>query len=159
MTTDGPSSVSRTRILLGLLMVFLTGGLSGAAVDRAYVARAATQSTPSVRRRGRSGIEGTDSLRIPSALARLDLTPDQQRSVLAIVAHLRPVTDSLWTELRPKVMAVERQLFQESLCVLTTEQLDRWKSYAIDAGATRAQMDERLNLVSTGTCPGAPRRR
>jgi hypothetical protein len=47
---------------------------------------------------------------------------------------------------------VENRLFQESLCVLTPEQLERWKTY-MAAGFPPEITAERLRLVTTGRCP------
>jgi len=146
----------RARAILALIMVFAmvfaAGALVGAAVERAAGVRSLETGRRDRRSASRLGAE-SESAAIPIALSQLDLTPDQQQQVRAIVLRLRPVTDSIWTALRPKAIAVELQMFQEALCVLTPEQLGRWKAYANRAGATRAQIDERLKLVSAGACP------
>jgi hypothetical protein len=147
-----------------LAAVFVAGVLAGAAVDRVYVVRQRDGAETLMRRllerrnaeqrRGRgTGGGAAPEVEIPSALARLDLTPDQATRIRAIAARLRPVTDSLWREVRPRAQAVENLLFQESLCVLTPDQLARWKDYQRDSDFPPEITTERLRMVTTGTCP------
>jgi hypothetical protein len=138
--------------------MFVAGGLAGAAIDRFYVVRHGDDGwvldtrRVAERRRFEGKREGQGEVEIPSALARLDLSPDQQARIRTIVTRLRPITDSLWREVRPRAQAVENRLFQESLCVLTPQQLARWKTYmAVDFPPEITA--ERLRLVTTGTCP------
>jgi hypothetical protein len=146
----------RRRGLALLATMFLVGVLAGAALDRWYVVRHNASATGAIdarraaerRSSGRSG-----EIEIPYALARLDLTPPQEEQIRQIVARFRPITDSIWNTLRPRAQAVESQLFQQSLCVLTPEQLERWKAYQRQSEFPSAITAERLRLVTTGTCP------
>ena len=149
---------SRAVGLVTVVAVFAAGGLAGAALDRAYgrLSGAAIPTTVrtenGVRRRGANG-ERTGDEPIPVGLAVVGLTPEQETEVRAIVARLRPTTDSLWHELRPKALAVEVQMFQQSACVFSPTQVEKFKKYMNDAGASAEQVAERLKLVNSSTCP------
>jgi hypothetical protein len=158
MTDEAFAARRGRRGLLLLVAMFVAGALAGAAIDRVYIVRqnragwVGEVGRVAERRRAENNGASRAEVEIPSALERLDLTPDQQVRIRAIVTRLRPVTDSLWREVRPRAQAVENRLFQESLCVLTPEQLERWKTY-MAAGFPPEITAERLRLVATGRCP------
>ncbi|HKW49314.1 MAG TPA: hypothetical protein VJN70_17805 [Gemmatimonadaceae bacterium] len=155
----GAGGASRRRGVLLLLAMFVAGGLAGAAIDRAYSVRhRSTQANNEAaqlaarRETERRTLSGRQ-VEIPFALARLDLTPQQEEQIRRIVLRIRPRTDSLWNAVRPRAQALESQVFQESLCVLTPQQIDHYKDYQRAADFPPAITTERLRLVTTGTCP------
>lgn len=155
MTAPQSTEIRRGRGLAILSAVFIAGLVAGAALDRWYIVRHVTTEAQRLEAQRaaerRSGKR--DELEIPYALARLDLTPEQAEQIRHIVARFRPITDSIWSTLRPRAQAIESQLFQQSLCILTPEQLERWKSYQRQADFDPAITAERLRLVESGSCP------
>ena len=158
--TSSELTTPRRRGLLILAVVFIAGGLAGAAADRLYVVRqrnaAADLAMRQLRERRGAGRGRSAEIEVPFALARLDLTAEQQQQIRQIVMRFRPITDSIWNSLRPRAQALETQLFQESLCVLTPAQLEEWKEYQRKSDFPESVTTARLQLVATGNCPKAP---
>ena len=162
MTEIASGGAPRRRGFLLLVAMFCAGVLAGAAVDRAYVVRRdatanrAIASLAARRERERRSLSDRE-VEIPFALAQLSLTQEQEEQIRRIVIRIRPRTDSLWNAVRPRAQALESQMFQESLCVLTPEQIDRYKDFQRTENFPPAITAERLRLVTTGTCPrGSP---
>lgn len=160
MSDIASGGAPRRRGFLLLAAMFLAGGLAGAAIDRVYVVRqrnieannaVATLSARRERERRLSDRE----VEIPFALAKLNLTQEQEEQIRRIVIRIRPRTDSLWNAVRPRAQALESQMFQESLCVLTREQIDHYKDNQRTENFPPAVTAERLRLVTTGSCPKA----
>jgi hypothetical protein len=147
------------RGLTALFGVFVAGGLAGAAVERAYFyprppLRRSAESLAFRPGEGDSKSEDSGTgARIPFGLALLDLTPAQEREITAIADHLRPATDSLWREMRPRAMAVAERMLQESACVLSPTQIEQFKFHSKRAGASPDEIANRLKLVTSGACP------
>jgi hypothetical protein len=89
----------------------------------------------------------------PVALAdhlsrRLDLRPEQRDSVRAILERHRPTMDSLWSEFRPRIRAVDESLQQEITAQLDPAQRDKF--------AKLRERYERKRPELYGPPPGAP---
>ena len=155
----GSGGAPRRRGLLLLLAMFVAGGLAGAAIDRAYVVRRRDAEANSwmgrvaARRELERRNPSDREVEIPFALSRLNLTQDQEEQIRRIVIRIRPRTDSLWNAVRPRAQALESQMFQESLCVLTPGQIDHYKDNQRADNFPPAVTAERLRLVATGSCP------
>ncbi|HEU4648576.1 MAG TPA: periplasmic heavy metal sensor [Gemmatimonadales bacterium] len=57
---------------------------------------------------------------------RLDLRPEQRDSVRAILERHRPTMDSLWSEFRPRIRAVEESLQREIAAQLDPAQQEKF---------------------------------
>ena len=162
MTEIAGGGAPRRRGFLLLAAMFAAGALAGAAVDRAYVVRRGANANGLIAslaaRRERERRTLSDrQVEIPFALAQLSLTPAQEEQIRRIVIRIRPRTDSLWNAVRPRAQALESQMFQESLCVLTPDQIDRYKDFQRAENFPPEITTERLRLVTTGSCPkGSP---
>ena len=159
MTDIASGGAPRRRGFLLLAAIFVAGLLAGAAADRAYVVRRRDAEAISTigRLASRRELErrnpGNQPVEIPFALARLNLTQQQEEQIRRIVIRIRPRTDSLWNAVRPHAQALESEMFQESLCVLTPEQIDRYKDNQRAEDFPAAVTTERLRLVTTRSCP------
>ena len=160
MSDTAGGGAGRRRGFLLLAAMFVAGGLAGAAADRYIVRQRDTEPGfrgETARLAARRDLErrpsGDREVEIPFALSQLNLTQDQKEQIRRIVIRIRPRTDSLWNAVRPRAQALESQMFQESLCVLTPDQIDRYKDYQRAANFPPAVTTERLRLVSTGSCP------
>ena len=161
VASGGSTGAPRQRGLLLLVAMFIAGGLAGAAVDRAYIVRhrKAEATNEVARLAARRDIERRNlsdrEVEIPFALAQLNLTQEQEEEIRRIVIRIRPRTDSLWNAVRPRAQALESLMFQESLCVLTPQQIDHYKDNQRAQSFPPAITAERLRLVTTGGCPKA----
>lgn len=158
MTDIGSAGAPRRRGFLLLGAMFAAGMLAGAAIDRAYLVRQrnaeANKITNLAARRERR-VVGNREVEIPFALAQLNLNQEQEEQIRRIVLRIRPRTDSLWNAVRPRAQALESQMFQESLCVLTPQQIDRYRDNQQTENFPPEITAERLRLVTTGSCPKA----
>lgn len=160
MTDTVGGGAPRRRGFLLLAAMFVAGGLAGAAVDQYVVRQHSLEAGvrgETARLAARRDLERRNvsdrEVEIPFALSRLNLTQEQEEQIRRIVIRIRPRTDSLWNAVRPRAQALESQMFQESLCVLTPDQIDRYKHYQRAENFPAAITTERLRLVSTGGCP------
>lgn len=98
----------RLQALLMLLVVFVIGGLTGAAIERS-------------RRPGPPGPSPRAGLS-PEMRAELDLTPDQGRRIDQILASNRPRTDAVLGRFLPQLRALTDSIRVEVRDVLTPPQ-------------------------------------
>jgi uncharacterized membrane protein len=108
---------SKTWALILLAVVFLLGGVAGAATDR-MLGKESAAATDSRR--------GSDRDRRGSYLdwlaAELDLSDGQRAQIAAIVEQQREQVSGLWREMRPRYEEVKQQARQEIQEVLNEEQ-------------------------------------
>lgn len=127
MTTPGRG---RWGALAVLGAVFVSGGLSGAALMRVYDARTAdaptvererTRDAPRARRgdRGRRG--GSDRF-VRGLVRRLELTTEQEASVREILAASRAHADSVYGEVEPRIREHLEETRARIRALLTEEQ-------------------------------------
>lgn len=90
-----------------LAVVFIAGGLLGAAV-----ARMRPSMGPA---RDASGI-------VARMTQDLDLTPPQQDSIRAVLERWRPTMDSAWATVRPQIETVRARIRSDIAAQLTPEQ-------------------------------------
>jgi Spy/CpxP family protein refolding chaperone len=97
-----------------LAVVFVVGGLVGAAADRAI--------DPRSHKHGRQGREA-------EMLERLRLAEPQKSQVETILARRRAEAGAIWSEVKPRLNRIVADTRQDLSRVLTPEQLaeyDRW---------------------------------
>ena len=146
-----------------LIVAFIAGGAAGVAADRAWLRTHATASLIGTRRERRTPTGAIESETIPTPLEQLDLSPDQQRRLHAIAGRWRPQAARAVAAIRPVVAELENKMFADMLCVLSTDQQDKYLASLRQQGADSAMIDERFYLVRTKQCPaegpagGAPR--
>lgn len=122
---------ARSRGLLVIGAVFVSGALLGAAIDHVVRGRARPASA---RELAASAFVPTEDVvanmkmagtGIPVVYEALQLTPDQRERIRALMDAMRPTTDSLlqasWPQLRTLLDSLQRAVEQ----VLTTEQRAR----------------------------------
>jgi len=97
----------RLQALLLLLVVFLIGGLTGTAIERARHPR-----PPAPPRHGLP----------PHLRDALELSVEQDQRIDAILADYRPRTDALFDRIMPEVQALTDSMRAEIRAVLTPEQ-------------------------------------
>ena len=123
-----------------LIAVFASGALSGAAVMRVVEDRATVQ--PERERRGererrpdrRRGdghrsdgrFRGSPDRFLSGLTRRLELTPDQEDRIRAILTESRTYADSVYEEVEPRIRAHLNETQQEVRSVLTEEQRERY---------------------------------
>ncbi len=99
-----------------LIAAFVVGGLAGGVVVAIGDARSHDH-------RGRDRREGGNSGgHLGRLTAELQLTEEQQDSVVAILARYQPVTDSMWREIRPAFDAVRDQIRNDIRAQLGADQ-------------------------------------
>jgi hypothetical protein len=79
---------------------------------------------------------------------RLDLRPEQRDSVRAILERHRPTMDSLWSEFRPRIRAVDESLQREIAAQLDPAQREKF--------AKLRERYERMRPAPPGSPPGPP---
>jgi hypothetical protein len=72
----------------------------------------------------------------------------------AVIAGLRPQADALVESVRPRVRALELEMRQRLVCVLTPPQRDAWAQARRERRMKPAELDAWLALASSGRCPG-----
>ncbi|HVX38586.1 MAG TPA: hypothetical protein VHB25_03350 [Gemmatimonadaceae bacterium] len=154
---------ARTRAALLLAVVFVAGGLAGAAIDRAVTTRAmAGGPVVQIAYQPKTGAPhaGPAAVDIPYAVQQLDLTGDQRTRIIAIVQQVRPESDSLWAQLRtevvPKSRALETRMFQRILCTLTPAQRETWRTQMLAQAFDTAVVNERLRPAREERCAELP---
>lgn len=99
-----------------LIAAFVVGGLAGGVV--VAIGDARSHEHRGGGRRGGGGNGG----HLARLTAELQLTEEQQDSVVAILARYQPVTDSMWREIRPAFDAVRDQIRNDIRAQLGTDQ-------------------------------------
>lgn len=103
-----------------LAIVLLLGGVSGAALDRAFV-RKATTSEREARRDRRQGYLNWLS-------SELDLTTEQRTQVQTIVEGYHEQVSALWRETNPRFESMKSQVRAEIREVLDEEQKAKYQA-------------------------------
>lgn len=109
-----------------LAIVLLLGGVSGAALDRAFV-RKATTSEREARRDG----EGRRDRRqgyLNWLSSELDLTTEQRTQVQTIVEGYHEQVSALWRETNPRFQSMKSQVRAEIREVLDAEQKAKYQA-------------------------------
>jgi len=142
---------ARKRGLYLLLVVAVTAGAAGGAIDRIWVARQGglVGRQPD---QGRLAAKPGDNA-IPSALRALDLTDEQRGRILSLAEKYRPAAESLAQSVAPRVQQLDLQLREEAMCVLTPAQRDTWIAQRKREGLGTDEPGQMLRLVSAGQCP------
>lgn len=94
-----------------LAVVFIAGGLLGAAVAR--------MRPPAGPARDANGI-------VARMTQDLDLTPPQQDSIRAVLERWRPAMDSAWANVRPQIETVRARIRSDIAAQLTPEQRTKY---------------------------------
>jgi len=141
---------NRLRALGLLLVVFTAGGLAGAAVDRAYF-RPVEPRRADGRRVERRGI---DADQIPTPLALLSLSPEEERRLHEIARRWRPQAGQALEQMRANVSELENNMFAEMLCAISKEKQERYLAQLQENGAGAILIDKRFRLVRAHQCPG-----
>jgi Spy/CpxP family protein refolding chaperone len=121
----GVESLGRIRAqgIVLLVVTFAAGVLVGLAGERFRAARNAPDlPSPS------SELLGPWRDTLPPMFEQLDLTPDQQARILAIMEEGRPRTDRVLYQMLPRLRAVTDSIRSEIRSVLTSDQLTRMDS-------------------------------
>lgn len=110
----------RTRIAgFGLLVVtFLVGALSGAAVDRLLSADEPDAGTRTERREGE---------RRSYVIDRIEMAPEQRAAIDAILARRSERMRAVWQEAEPRLDAITDSARAEIMGVLTPEQREQYE--------------------------------
>ncbi len=114
-----------------LAVVLLLGGVSGAALDRAFVRRAETAESAR-RREAREGRRDTSRDRRQGYLnwlsSELDLTQEQRTQVQAIVESYHDQVSALWRETNPRFEELKSQVRSEIRELLDEEQKAKYQA-------------------------------
>lgn len=153
----------RARGIALLIVVAIAAGVAGGAVDRWWMQRSMTPAGGAalaaalgegrrergfVVARGQGADEG-----IPLSLRAVTLSADQTARIRAITARYRPAAESLMLNVRPRVLALDFQMRQEAMCVLTPAQRADWIAWRKREGLAVEEGNEMLKLVNSGRCP------
>ena len=136
-----------------LLVAFIAGGAAGVAADRAWLRTHEMAWLIGDRRERRAPRDAIEAETIPTPLEQLDLSPDQQRRLHTIAGRWRPQAARAVAAIRPVVEELENKMFADMLCVLSTDQQDKYLVTLRRQGADSAKIDERFYLVRTKQCP------
>jgi Spy/CpxP family protein refolding chaperone len=114
---DGFESLGRVRVqgLALLAIAFVAGVLGGMALERI---RATHFAAPPPAPLGWTPARGG----LPPGLNQLNLTPDQEQQIRAILEARRPVTDSLVQRTMPRLAAIHDSVRAQIRAVLTPQQ-------------------------------------
>jgi Spy/CpxP family protein refolding chaperone len=117
--TDTVESLGRIRLqgIMLLVLVFLAGGLSGAALMRVSARGPEPHGPPLM-----EGPPGMTPGRIPPVFDRLGLSDDQRVRIQAAFDGARPKSDSILGAALPAVRAIMDSLREEIRAILTEEQ-------------------------------------
>ena len=146
-----PSVPSKIRGLALLVLVFAVGGVSGVAVDRAWLRPAVAQRVEPRRPAG-SRPEGVEADQIPFPLEALQLSRAEEERLHAIARRWRPQAARAVEGIRANISDLENNMFAEMLCVLPKEKQDRYRAQLEESGANRVMIDKRFALVSSNKC-------
>ena len=109
-----------------LAVVLLLGGVSGAALDRAFVRKAATSETEE--RRGGEGRRDRRQGYLNWLSSELDLTTEQRAQVQTIVEGYHEQVSALWRETNPRFESMKSQVRAEIREVLDEEQKTKYQA-------------------------------
>lgn len=164
----------RTRGILLLALVALAAGAAGGAIDRVWVARNADEgrSEPPSGRNVGSGEDRHEESRmartdrsleerrppserggVPISLRSIDLSPDQRQRIEKISAQFQPAAESIAKTVRERILALDLQMRQQAMCVLTPKQRDDWIAWRKRERLIVEENGAMMALVKAGTCP------
>ena len=163
----------RARGILILALVALAAGAAGGAIDRVWVARSANEARSESPERNfasgedrheQSGLARTDrSLEerrtpserggVPISLRSINLSPEQSIKIEKISAQFQPAAESVVKTIRLRVLAMDLQMRQQAMCVLTPAQRDQWIAWRKREGLVVEENDAMMALVKAGSCP------
>jgi hypothetical protein len=132
------------RAALLLLLVFVAGGVAGAAFERTHDARP--------RRNSAGADHAVEAERIPLPLEALGLSNDETRQLHAIARRWRPRAADLVRGLSANVGELENNMFAEMLCVITPDQRRRYLASLERNHADSTLIDRRFRLVHANQC-------
>ena len=132
-----PRGMTRLKISLVLLGVFVLGGVTGASLDRVYLFRG------SYAHQGKRGGRGDKEDRIFQSMRRdLNLTEQQATQIRAILDETRNGYRALRAEVRPRYDAVRQQARTRIRALLTPEQQKLFDAKAAERDARRDDNDK-----------------
>lgn len=143
-----PTPAHRTRLLgiAVLVLTFVVGALSGAALDRFLVAEptpapdvATPAAAPGGEGRERRGRHGPPNER--DIFDQLDLTTEQREKIDEILDHRRAQLDAFWAEARPRVHSLVESTRADIRAILTPEQRAKYDALRDQARKEREQHD------------------
>lgn len=152
----------RARGIALLIVVAIAAGVAGGAIDRWLIQRSVTPSSGAVPGAGigerrDSRFEGERGRaaegEIPLSLRAVTLSPDQIVRIRAITARYRPAAESLMLNVRPRVLAIDLQMRQEAMCVLSPAQRAEWIAWRKREGLAVEEGNQMLKLVNSDGCP------
>lgn len=166
----------RARGLLLLAVVALAAGAAGGAIDRLWVARTANSGmiiTKFEPIRGRADGPARESAErpvrtdrsmeeergmlgmggIPISLRSLTLTDSQRRRIEKISSQFQPAAESVVMTIRSRVAALDLQMRQETMCVLTPQQRADWIAWRKREHLIVEDNDLMMKLVASNSCP------
>lgn len=152
------SSSSRLRAIVLLTIIFVVGGVAGAAVDRTWIRRAPDAAT--VRRaepRRPAGSAEIDADRIPIPLMTLQLSQQEERELHEIARRWRPQAMKTMLDMQADISDLENNMFAEMLCVLSKEKQNRYLAQMQENGADAVVIDKRFRLVRSNQCESVRR--
>lgn len=146
---------STGRAIVVLVLVFVAGGVAGAALERRFETPVTAPAVEARRLPATSREHEAEVDQIPYPLEALGLSEDETRRLHAIARRWRPRASQLIEALRDSVGGFENGMFAEMLCVITTEQRER---YLVELrqqtnGADTTLIDRRFRLVRSKQCP------
>lgn len=112
-----------------LLVTFVTGALTGAAVSRVL----AREAIPETERREEGRRERRPSTE--DFLSRLDLTAEQDARIDSILSLRRGQIHGIWKEMRPRMRALGDSARVEIASVLTDEQRAAYEAFLAEQRA------------------------
>jgi hypothetical protein len=131
---------SKVWALALLLVVFLVGGVAGAAADRLLAGERKVSSS----QRARSSDRDRRTRYLDWLAAELDLSEEQRAQVGATAERYREQVSALWTEMRPRYDALEEEMRAEIRGLLTEEQRVAYEELlARQRDRHRREMDRR----------------
>lgn len=163
----------RARGILLLALVALAAGAAGGAIDRVWLTRSANEGTSESPARNfasgedrqeQSGLTRTDrSLEerrtprerggVPISLRSINLSPQQRVKIEKISAQFQPAAESVVKTIRVRILAMDLQMRQQAMCVLTPAQRDEWIAWRKREGLIVEENDAMMALVKAGSCP------
>lgn len=141
-----------------LALVFVAGGLAGAAIDRAAVrrqaertaqTRAETPHPPNPAERRRGDIQPDQ---IPFVFESFNLTSEEKERLHAIARRWRPRAAEALSQVAANVSDLENDMFAEMLCVLSKDKQDMFLARLQEGGQNTVIIDKRFRLVRSGQC-------
>lgn len=141
------TSTGRLRLLSFAVLfgTFFAGSLAGAAFTRVVNA---DESAPRQEPKPQSKEQAPEKKKRRSIFDELQLTPQQDSQIRAIMARTEPKTDSMWHEFRPRIRAVIDSANAQIDSVLEPqqrEQLQKWRQERRERERQRRENGDRDN--------------